>query len=114
MLHFPPTSEAPDMMMAHDSSGTPTSRLAEETIASLRSALLGYLADSSEPAALQQALVRMSAEAREKGILPEQLLVALKDVWSLLPEVRAMPDLSAQLRLQQRVVTMCIKEYYSA
>jgi hypothetical protein len=101
------------MMMAYDSSGTPASRLADETIKSLRTALAGYLVDSTDPVPLQGALVRLSAEAREKEILPEQLLVVLKDLWSLLPEVRAMKDASAQLRLQQRVVTMCIKEYYA-
>ena len=56
----------------------------------------------------------MSAEARERAILPEQLLVVLKDVWGTLPEVRAMTDAGEQVRLLQRVVTMCIKEYYSA
>ena len=55
----------------------------------------------------------MSVEAHEKRILPEHLLVTLKDVWNALPEVRAMPDATLQIRLLQRVVTMCIKEYYS-
>jgi hypothetical protein len=58
--------------------------------------------------------LRVSKEARERSILPEQLLVVLKDVWSTLPEVRAMTDVDQQVRLMQRVVTMCIKEYYSA
>ena len=31
-----------------------------------------------------------------------------------LPEVCAMSDTGNQIRLLQRVVTMCIKEYYSA
>jgi hypothetical protein len=31
-----------------------------------------------------------------------------------MPEVRAMTDSAEQVRLLQRVVTMCIKEYYSA
>jgi hypothetical protein len=55
----------------------------------------------------------VAAEAREKAILPEHLLIALKDVWSNLPEVRTMPETGQQVRLLQRVVTMCIKEYYS-
>ncbi len=102
------------MMMAYDSSDTPVSRLAAETVDSLREALVGYLADQSDPSALRQALVRVCAEARERELLPEQLLVVLKDLWNLLPAVRAMTDGTARLRLQQRVVTMCIKEYYSA
>jgi hypothetical protein len=102
------------MMMAHDSSHTPPSRLDDETVAAVRAALRTYLSRSSEPAPLQQALVRMSAEARGRAIRPEQLLVVLKDVWGTLPEVRAMTDAGEQVRLLQRVVTMCIKEYYSA
>jgi hypothetical protein len=80
----------------------------------VRAALRSYLSASPEPAALHGALVRMSAEARERDMLPEQLLVVLKDVWGAMPEVRAMTDAGEQVRLLQRVVTMCIKEYYSA
>jgi hypothetical protein len=102
------------MMMAHDSSHTPPSRLDDDTVAAVRTALRAYLSRSPEPATLQAALVRMSAEARDRSILPEQLLVVLKDVWGTLPEVRSMTDAGEQVRLLQRVVTMCIKEYYSA
>jgi hypothetical protein len=102
------------MMMAHDSSHTPPSRLDDDTVATVRAALRAYLADSSDAAALQRALLRMSAEARERTMLPEHLLVVLKDIWGALPEVRSMPDAGEQVRLLQRVVTMCIKEYYSA
>lgn len=100
-------------MMAYDSSHTPPSRLDEDTVDAVRSALRAYLSDASEPGVLQRALLRMSTEARDKDILAEQLLVVLKDVWNALPEVRAMTDSGAQIQLLQRVVTMCIKEYYS-
>ena len=102
------------MMMAYDSSAPPPSRLDDETIAAVRTALRGYLSSSPDGSALQGALSRMSSEARERGMLPEQVLVVLKDVWNGLPEVRAMSNAGEQIRLLQRVVTMCIKEYYSA
>ena len=101
------------MMMAHDSSHTPPSRLDDDTVAAVRAALRAYLANSADSAALQRALLRVSAEARAREMLPEQVLVVLKDVWGALPEVRAMTDAGEQVRLLQRVVTMCIKEYYS-
>jgi len=101
------------MMMAHDSSHTPPSRLDDATVAAARAALRAYLANGADSAALRGALLRMSTEARAREILPEQLLVVLKDVWGSLPEVRAMTDVGEQVRLLQRVVTMCIKEYYS-
>ena len=102
------------MMMAYDSSQTPPSRLDDETVAAVRDALRVYLSQSPDADALRQALMRMSTQARERAILPEHVLVVLKDVWSTLPEVHAMPETGDQVRTLQRVVTMCIKEYYSA
>ena len=102
------------MMMAFDSSRTPPSRLDDETIASVRAALRGYLANANDAAPLRASLLRMATDARGKAMLPEQLLVVLKEVWGGLAEVRAMNDMDQQIRMQQRVVTMCIKEYYSA
>ena len=101
------------MMMAHDAGQNPPSRLDGDTVDRLRSALRAYLASPDEPAGLRSALARMATDARARTVLPEQLLVVLKDVWGSLPEVRAMTDSSEQVRLLQRVVTMCIKEYYS-
>jgi len=99
--------------MASDSSHPPPSRLDEATVAAVRDALRVYLTDNADPAPLQDALVRMSTEARDKRLHAEQLLVQLKETWSTLPEVRAMTDAAEQVRALQRVVTMCIKEYYS-
>src|SRR3954471_15740483 len=100
------------MMVAHDSSSTPPSRLADETVAALRDALRRYLSNGLTPSPLQAALLVVAREARERDVLPEQLLVVLKNAWNELPEVRAMTDAGEQVRLLQRVVTMCIKEYY--
>jgi hypothetical protein len=101
------------MMMAHDPS-TSSSRLDDDSLNSVRLALRGYLQDSRDPSALQASLLLVATEARARNILPEQLLVILKETWSSLPEVRAMSDAGEQVRLLQRVVTMCIREYYNA
>ena len=101
------------MMMAHDSSPPPVPGLAEETVRRARIALSGYLEDQEAHGQdLRDALGVMATEAREKKMLPEQLLVVLKDIWYTLPEVGAVEDSGAQIRMLQRVVTMCIKEYY--
>lgn len=100
--------------MAHDSSQTPPSRLDVETVAAVRDALRAYLRDSTDATPLQASLLMMATEARARAILPEQLLIVLKEVWNALPEVRSMTDTREQILLLQRVVTMCIKEYYSA
>jgi len=99
-------------MMAHDSSQTPSSRLDDESLNGVRSALRAYLQDSQEPNVLQASLMRLAAQARERNIPPEQLLITLKETWNTLPEVRSMNDAREQVRLLQRVVTMCIREYY--
>ena len=102
------------MMMAHDSGQPPSSRLDDESLNAVRLALRAYLQDHEDPSSLQASLLLVATEARARNILPEQLLVTLKDVWSSLPEVRSMTDAREQVRLLQRVVTMCIKEYYNA
>ena len=101
------------MMMAHDSSPTPPSRLDEATIDAIRASLRVYVATGSARG-LQAVLLRTASEARAKAMLAEHVLIALKGTWNALPEVRAMRDSTEQIRLLQRVVTMCIKEYYSA
>jgi hypothetical protein len=101
-------------MMAHDASQPPSSRLDEELLNAVRLALRGHEHDGEHSSALQASLVRVATEARARDILPEQLLVRLKEAWSTLPEVRAMRDANEQARLLERVVTMCIREYYNA
>ena len=101
-------------MMAFDSSQTPPSRLDPAALAGLRAALGAYLAESEDRVSLQIALASLAAQARDRSIPPEQLLVVLKDLWNGLPEVRAMTDTAAQVGLLQRVVTMCIREYYDS
>ena len=99
-------------MMAFDSSHNPPGRLDDATVDGLRAALRAFLGNGGSSTTLKDALIQMSREARERGILPEQLLIVLKDTWSTLPEVRVMDNTNEQVRLLQRVVTMCIKEYY--
>jgi hypothetical protein len=101
------------MMMAYDSSQPPPSQLDGATLDALRAALSQYLVDETTADGVRDVLIHLATEAREKAILPEHLLIALKDVWSALPGVRNMPETAEQVRLLQRVVTMCIKEYFS-
>ena len=99
-------------MMAYDSSQTPPSRLDDATLNAVRAALRSFLGNGHDAAVLQRALEQLSTDARAHGMLAEQVLVVLKDLWQALPEVRAVPDSAEQVRLLQRVVTMCIREYY--
>jgi predicted NACHT family NTPase len=102
------------MMMAPDSSPPPSSRLDDELLNALRIALRRNGNDADHASELQASLLVVATEARARDILPEQLLVRLKDAWSSLPEVREMRDAQQQARLLERVVTACIREYYKA
>jgi predicted NACHT family NTPase len=102
------------MMMAPDSSPPPSSRLDDELLNALRIALRRNGNDADHASELQASLLVVATEARARDILPEQLLVRLKDAWSSLPEVREMRDALQQARLLERVVTACIREYYKA
>ena len=99
------------MMMAHDWTSRPDD-LSEETIAAVRSALGRYVVDPTDGDELRASLQTMASEARDKSIRAEQLLVVLKDVWYALPGMRGTIEPTEQVRLLQRVVTMCIGEYY--
>src|SRR5579883_2366629 len=100
------------MMMAHDSSSGHTA-LTEETIRGVRTALVHYVSAPAGTHSLRTALHDMAAEAREKAIPPEHLLILLKEIWYSLPAVNAIGEASEQVALLQRAVTMCIKEYYT-
>ena len=100
------------MMMAHDSSPGPVA-LEAETLDAVRKALINYVDAPSQPTPLRDALQRMAGEARDKAMLPEQVLIVLKDIWYTLPGVQAITDANEQVKLLQRVVTICIKEYYA-
>lgn len=99
-------------MMAHDSS-SPRPKLSATAIAGLEEALAAVLANRSDGAKLDEALRALTAEAREKQVHAEQLLIVLKDVWYSLPPVRDTPSGDAQNAMLQRVITQCIREYYS-
>jgi len=99
-------------MMSHDPSPGPVA-LEAETINAVRDALVQYADSPSRATDLQAALQRVALEAHGKSMLPEQLLVVLKDLWYSLPGVQSIGDPTEQVRLLQRVVTMCIKAYYA-
>lgn len=100
------------MMMAEESSPGPRV-LSDEAIASIRLALRQYATDPEDGDRLRAALRDVSTDAREKAILPEQLLTMLKDIWYDEPDIRSASG-ADHARLLQRVVTIFIKEYYSS
>jgi hypothetical protein len=60
---------------------------------------------------LEAVLRELCAAARRDGTRAEELVILFKKVWSDRPELRGRTR-EETARLFDRVVTMCIKEYY--
>ena len=54
----------------------------------------------------------VAADARRAGLPPERMLVALKDAWATLAEVRRLPMLDARALLD-RLVSLGIRAYFA-
>jgi hypothetical protein len=87
--------------------------ISDQTLTELRVALQQRLGGSTSDAEIRQALRAMSEEAHAESLKVEQVIVALKRVWESLPEVRRASDRLEQNRVLERVVTLCIEEYYA-
>ena len=99
------------MMMARDL--TPQRpELDAASIDALNAALQRYVERGEDGSELTDVLRRVAEEARAKHMHAEQLLITLKDVWYALPAIRKMPDGDQQNRLLQRLITLCIRQYY--
>jgi flagellar biosynthesis regulator FlaF len=90
------------------------SQLSESTIEELKSALAEQLKHAHSPSSeLTTALRKAGAEAREKKIKPEELLVLFKQIWNSLAESVRPPSSELQERMRQNLVTLCIQAYYA-
>ena len=98
--------------MAFDRSRS-TDALDPATVAELRAALSRSVQAGNHGEELKGVLARAAADARQKGIHAEQLLLALKDIWYSLPQMATHPASDVQTRLLQQLIARCIQEYYS-
>lgn len=103
------------MMMQPDTGPMSPNALAQEAVESVRTALEQYVETlTAEPSPeLRSALHALAQDARAKAVPPEHLLITLKGVWQSLPTVEKARDHAEQTRVLQRVVTICIKEYFA-
>jgi hypothetical protein len=102
-------------MMAYDSRSTPEPRpLGEDTAAALRDAVLQLWNEPAEgDAALQAAITRTIADAREQSLRAEDVIVAFKHLLTHLPELNAPERRMEAVRFRERLITLCIKAYYA-
>lgn len=101
-------------MMAHDSRFQPEPRpLSDDTLAVLRSAVVGHIQRAMNPEpGLERAVAAVVREARERSMRPEELIIAFKSLYSSLPEPSTTAARTEQSRLREQLVTACIRAYY--
>jgi hypothetical protein len=107
-------------MMAYDSRSAPEPRpFTEETHAQLRTAVRALWTADSAPARdeagrlLAAALSRAVAEARERELRAEEVLVSFKALLDDLPGADHPTRRFAAVRFREQLVTRCIQAYYA-
>ncbi|MDQ3809853.1 MAG: hypothetical protein M3336_06135 [Chloroflexota bacterium] len=84
-----------------------------ETLGMVREALRRRLTDDPHDGHLRAVLRRLSGEVKAKGLHGEHVVIMLKQIWSQLPEMwQALAAHERRLMLE-RVVTLCIEEFYA-
>ena len=92
----------------------PVSALSESTMQELKSALAEQLKQPNGPTPeLTRLLKKVGAEARQKNIKPEELIVIFKQLWNSLVESLRPQNTEQQERVRQNLVTLCIQAYYA-
>ena len=99
---------APDASFPVD----PGTSLPAHTLDAVRDALRRQLAAPAPEAGLRPALRELSREARERGILPEHVIVLLKDVWHSVPQQASTLSPAERAQILERAVTLCIEAYF--
>ena len=102
-------------MMAFDSRSTPEPRsLSDRTLDAMRDAVLRVWRDpdGAEPV-LQSALGQAVDEARRRSLRAEEVIVSFKGLLASLPELNSPVRRLEAARLRERLITACIKAYYS-
>jgi hypothetical protein len=96
---------------------SPNGRFSPEAMASLRIALKQWMdGGGANDASLRLALHAVTAEARDRGIRAEELLVTLKTTWFAVggaPNAANSAAVSPNQKRLDELVTACIEAYYS-
>jgi hypothetical protein len=96
--------------------GVPTaSDLSLAITAALRRALAGkFFATLDAEKQLRLDLQAVCQAARHQNMRVEYLIIAFKDAWRSLPEARTLPQGTQGPDLLNRIITLCIAEFYGA
>lgn len=100
--------------MARDSAEMPPKMLSAETMTMLRDVVASFLDDESRHGGeLHDVLHRVAAEAHEKRMRAEEIVVIFKSVLDGLPLGATPQEKMRRARARERLVTLCIRAYYA-
>ena len=92
----------------------PVSPLSDSTIQELRAALTDQLKQATGLSPeLTRLLRKVGAEARQKKVRPEELIVTFKQMWNSVAESVPLQNAEERERMRQTLVTLCIQAYYA-
>lgn len=84
------------------------------TTAALRAAVLSHLDRHPDgEAKLGHAVAAVVAEARERAMRPEALILAFKNLYDALPEPTSAVARAERMQLRERLVSACIRAYFA-
>jgi hypothetical protein len=84
----------------------------DNLLEALRQALSERLRRASDDDEIRRALRSVSQMARDRSLQAEHVVIALKQVWASLPEVHNAATSYDRARILERLVMLCIDEYY--
>jgi hypothetical protein len=91
------------------------SELSLAVAAALRRALAAkYFATLDADGQLRSDLQAVCRAAKRQDMRVEYLIIAFKDAWRSLPEARTLPQGSQGIELLNRIITLCIAEFYAS
>ena len=82
-------------------------------VKALRSVLQAHARGPLADGELRRAIGLVCREARRERLRAEQVIVAVKQTWYSLPEVRGLPSGDTRAALLDRVVRLTIDEFYA-
>lgn len=83
-----------------------------ETVALIQSTLTSFLEGTVTDGRVCETFSLLAAEADARQLRAEGMLVALKQIWNALPQVRALQDPQRRDQLLAHLVRLCIDSYY--
>jgi len=100
-------------MVAQNTFGDGSDRFpSPETVALIESTLTAFLDGTVDDGRVCEVFTHMAREADGRQLRAEGMLVAFKQIWNGLPQVRALGDSQRRDRLLTHLVRLCIDSYY--